>query len=148
MSLKQQIADDMKAAMRAGDRHRRDTLRLLQAALKQREIDERIELDDVAVITVLEKMLKQRLESIKHYVAASRNDLTAIEEAEIAVLQQYMPPALSENELEAIVKDAIAAVEDTSPGKMGKVMALLKLKLAGRADMSKVSAFVKSLIAG
>lgn len=147
MSLKQQIADDMKAAMRTGDTHRRDTLRLLQAALKQREIDERIELDDVAVITVLEKMLKQRVESIKHYVAASRNDLVAIEEAEITVLQQYMPQAMSESELEVIIKDAIATIEDTSPGKMGKVMALLKPKLAGRADMSKVSALVKSMIA-
>lgn len=147
MSLKQQIADDMKAAMRAGDKQRRDTLRLLQAALKQREVDERIELDDVAVIAVLEKMLKQRLESIKHYVTAGRNELVAIEEAEITVLQQYMPQALSENELEAIVKDAIATIEDTSPGKMGKVMAFLKPKLAGRADMAKVSALVKSLIA-
>lgn len=137
----------MKAAMRAGDKQRRDTLRLLQAALKQREVDERIELDDVAVIAVLEKMLKQRLESIKHYVTAGRNELVAIEEAEITVLQQYMPQALSENELEAIIKDAIAAIEDTSPGKMGKVMAFLKPKLAGRADMAKVSALVKSLVA-
>lgn len=137
----------MKAAMRAGDKQRRDTLRLLQAALKQREVDERIELDDVAVIAVLEKMLKQRLESIKHYVTAGRNELVAIEEAEITVLQQYMPQALSENELEAIIKDAIATIEDTSPGKMGKVMAFLKPKLAGRADMAKVSALVKSLIA-
>lgn len=137
----------MKAAMRAGDKQRRDTLRLLQAALKQREVDERIELDDVAVIAVLEKMLKQRLESIKHYVTAGRNELVAIEEAEITVLQQYMPQALSENELEAIIKDAIATIEDTSPGKLGKVMAFLKPKLAGRADMAKVSALVKSLIA-
>lgn len=147
MNLKQQIADDMKAAMRTGDKQRRDTLRLLQAALKQREVDERIELDDTAVIAVLEKMLKQRAESIKHYAAAHRNDLVAIEEAEIAVLQQYMPQALSEDELAAIVRETVAAVEDTSPGKMGKVMALLKPKLAGRADMAKVSAIVKSLIA-
>lgn len=147
MNLKQQIADDMKAAMRTGDKQRRDTLRLLQAALKQREVDERIELDDTAVIAVLEKMLKQRAESIKHYAAAHRNDLVAIEEAEIAVLQQYMPKALSEDELAAIVRETVAAVEDTSPGKMGKVMTLLKPKLAGRADMAKVSAIVKSLIA-
>ncbi len=146
MSLKHQIADDMKAAMRAGDKQRRDALRLLQAALKQREIDERIEVDDAVVIAVLEKMLKQRFESIKHYVTADRNDLVAIEEAEITVLQHYMPQPLSETELEVIVKDAIATIEDTSPGKMGKVMALLKPKLAGRADMSKVSALVKSLI--
>ncbi|MBK6617964.1 MAG: GatB/YqeY domain-containing protein [Nitrosomonas sp.] len=146
MSLKQKIADDMKAAMRAGDKQRRDTLRLLQAGLKQREVDERVEVDDAVVIAVLEKMLKQRLESIKHYVAADRNDLVVIEEAEITVLQHYMPQPLSETELEVIVKDAIAAIEDISPGRMGKVMALLKPKLAGRADMSKVSALVKSLI--
>ncbi len=147
MSLKQQITDDIKAAMREGDKQRRDTLRLLQAALKQREIDERIELDDTTVIAVLEKMLKQRNESIKHYVAADRVDLAVIEEAEIAILQRYMPKALSEAELEEIVKDAIAAIEDASSGKMGKVMASLKPKLAGRADMTKVSALVKSLIA-
>lgn len=147
MSLKQQISDDIKIAMRAGEKQRRDALRLLQAALKQREIDERVELDDTAVIAVLEKMLKQRNESIKHYVAADRTDLAAIEEAEIAVLQHYMPKALSEAELETIVKDAIAAIEDASPGKMGKVMASLKPKLAGRADMTRVSALVKSLIA-
>ena len=137
----------MKVAMRTGDKQRRDTLRLLQAALKQREVDERIELDVVAVIVVLEKMLKQRSESIKHYIAADRNDLVAIEEAEITVLRHYMPQALSETELEVIVKDAVAAIEDTSPGKMGKVMASLKPKLVGRADMTKVSALVKLLIA-
>ncbi|MDT8363967.1 MAG: GatB/YqeY domain-containing protein [Nitrosomonas sp.] len=147
MSLKQQIADDIKTAMRAGNKQRRDTLRLLQAALKQREIDERIELDDAAMVTIIEKMIKQRKESIRHYLAADRTDLAEIEEAEIAVLQHYMPQALSETELEAIVKDAIAVIEDASPGKMGKVMASLKPKLTGRADMTKVSALVKSLMA-
>lgn len=148
MNLKQTIAEDMKAAMRAGDARRRDALRLLQAALKQREVDERIELDDAAVIGVIEKMLKQRKDSIAQYEAAQRQDLAEIEKFEMDVLKVYMPEALNDAELDVIVNEAIASVEDMAPQKMGQVMALLKTKLAGRADMAKVSALVKSKIVG
>lgn len=148
MNLKQTIAEDMKAAMRAGDARRRDALRLLQAALKQREVDERIELDDAAVIGVIEKMLKQRKDSIAQYEAAQRQDLAEIEKFEMDVLKVYMPEALNDAELDMIVNEAIASVEDMAPQKMGQVMALLKTKLAGRADMAKVSALVKSKIVG
>ncbi|MFO7580708.1 GatB/YqeY domain-containing protein [Nitrosomonas halophila] len=148
MNLKQTIAEDMKAAMRAGDAKRRDALRLLQAALKQREVDERIELDDAAVISVIEKMLKQRKDSIAQYEAAQRQDLAEIEKFEVDVLKVYMPEALNDAELDVIVNEAIASIEDMAPQKMGQVMALLKTKLAGRADMAKVSVLVKSKIAG
>ncbi|HRQ06113.1 MAG TPA: GatB/YqeY domain-containing protein [Nitrosomonas halophila] len=148
MNLKQTIAEDMKAAMRAGDTKRRDALRLLQAALKQREVDERIELDDAAVISVIEKMLKQRKDSIAQYEAAQRQDLAEIEKFEVDVLKVYMPEALNDAELDVIVNEAIASIEGMAPQKMGQVMALLKTKLAGRADMAKVSALVKSKIAG
>lgn len=148
MNLKQTIAEDMKAAMRAGDAKRRDALRLLQAALKQREVDERIELDDAAVISVIEKMLKQRKDSIAQYEAAQRQDLAEIEKFEVDVLKVYMPEALNDAELDVIVNEAIASIEGMTPQKMGQVMALLKTKLAGRADMAKVSALVKSKIAG
>lgn len=144
MSLKQQITEDMKTAMRAGDTKRRDAIRLLQAAIKQREVDERIELDDAAVVAVIEKMLKQRRDSISQYEAAQRQDLADAEKYEVGVLQTYMPQTLSDAEVEGALTEAIAATGAQGQQDMGKVMALLKPKLAGRADMGKVSALVKA----
>lgn len=144
MSLKQQITEDMKTAMRAGDTRRRDAIRLLQAAIKQREVDERIELDDAAVVMAIEKMLKQRRDSISQYEAAKRQDLADAEKYEVSVLQAYMPQALSDAEVEGALAEAIAAAGAQGQQDMGKVMALLKPKLAGRADMGKVSALVKA----
>jgi uncharacterized protein len=144
VDLKKQITEDMKAAMRSGDTRRRDAIRLLQAAIKQREVDERIELDDVAVVAVIEKMLKQRKDSIAQYEAAHRQDLADVEKYEMGVLQLYMPQALSDNEVESAVSEAISAVGAKGQQDMGRVMAILKPKLAGRADMGKVSALVKT----
>lgn len=138
----------MKSAMRAGDVKRRDALRLLQAALKQKEVDERIELDDAAVVAVIEKMLKQRRDSIAQYEAAQRQDLADIEKFEAGVLQAYMPEALSDAELDAMISEVIASVGENRSPKIGEVMALLKPKLAGRADMAKVSLLVKVKITG
>ena len=146
MSLKQKITDDMKAAMRSGDTKQRDTIRLLQAAIKQREVDERIELDDAAVIAVIEKMLKQRRDSIAQYEAAQRQDLANVEKDEISVLSAYMPQALSESEIEILIAEAISEAEAKGMQDMGKVMALLKPKLTGRADMAKVSSLIKGKI--
>lgn len=146
MSLKQRITEDMKAAMRSGDTRQRDTIRLLQAAIKQREVDERIELDDAAVIAVIEKMLKQRRDSIAQYEAARRVDLADIEKSEMSVLSAYMPQALNDAEIEALIAEAISATEAKGMQDMGKVMALLKPKLAGRADMAKVSILIKGKI--
>jgi uncharacterized protein YqeY len=148
VNLRQQITEDMKSAMRAGDARRRDAIRLLQAALKQREVDERIELDDAAVIVVIEKMLKQRRDSIAQYEAAGRQDLADAEKFEVGVLQGYMPSALSEAEVDAAVAEAVSTSGAKVPQDMGKVMALLKPRLAGRADMGKVSALVKAKLAG
>lgn len=134
----------MKAAMRAGDAKRRDAIRLLQAAIKQREVDERVELDDAAVVAVIEKMLKQRKDSIAQYEAADRHDLADAEKYETAVLQAYMPQALSDAEVERAVGEAISAVGAQGQQDMGRVMAVLKPKLAGRADMTKVSALVRT----
>lgn len=144
MSLKQQITEDMKTAMRAGDTKRRDAIRLLQAAIKQREVDERINLDDAAVVAVIEKMLKQRRDSISQYEAAQRQDLADAEKYEVGILQTYMPQALSDAEVEGALTEAIAASGAQGQQDMGKVMALLKPGLAGRADMGKVSALVKA----
>lgn len=138
----------MKSAMRAGDVKRRDALRLLQAALKQKEVDERIELDDAAVVAVIEKMLKQRRDSIAQYEAAQRQDLADIEKFEAGVLQAYMPEALSDAELDTMISEVIASVGENGSPKIGEVMALLKPKLAGRADMAKVSLLVKAKITG
>lgn len=135
-------------AMRAGDSKRRDALRLLQAALKQKEVDERIELDDAAIVAVIEKMLKQRKDSITQYEAALRSDLAEIEKFEVEVLQTYMPEALSDTELNTIVDEVIASIEKDGMLKIGQVMALLKPRLAGRADMGKISALVKAKITG
>lgn len=146
MSLKQKITEDMKAAMRSGDTKQRDTIRLLQAAIKQREVDERIELDDAAVIAVIEKMLKQRRDSIAQYEAAQRQDLANVEKDEISVLSVYMPQALSKSEIEVLIAEAISEVGAKGMQDMGKIMALLKPKLAGRADMAQVSSLIKGKI--
>jgi uncharacterized protein YqeY len=138
----------MKSAMRAGDSRRRDAIRLLQAALKQREVDERIELDDAAVIAVIEKMLKQRRDSIAQYEAAHRHDLADAEKFEVNVLQGYMPSALSDAEVDAAIAEAVSAAGAKGPQDMGKVMAILKPRLSGRADMGKVSTLVKARLAG
>ena len=142
--LKQEITEHMKAAMRSGDTKRRDAIRLLQAAIKQREVDERIEMNDAMVIVVIEKMIKQRKDSITQYVAAKREDLANIERYEVGVLQAYMPKALNDSEIESIVEDVISLIGAKKPQEMGKVIAALRPKLAGRADMGKVAALVKS----
>ncbi|MGH8761935.1 MAG: GatB/YqeY domain-containing protein [Nitrosospira sp.] len=143
MDMKQQITEDMKAAMRAGDTRRRDAIRLLLAAIKQREVDERIALNDAAVIAVMEKMLKQRRDSIAQYEAAHRDDLADAEKYEMGVLQAYMPEALSDSEVENAVAEAIFAAGARGQQDMGRVMAALKSRLSGRADMGKVSTLVR-----
>jgi uncharacterized protein YqeY len=148
MNLRTQITDDMKAALKGGDKPRLAALRLLLAAMKQREVDERIELDDSAVISVIEKMLKQRKDSITQYEAAKRPDLADVEKFESSVLSSYMPQGLSAAEIEAIVVDAIATAGAKIPADMGKVINLVKPKVAGRADMGEVSKLVKSKLAG
>ncbi|MDH4283818.1 MAG: GatB/YqeY domain-containing protein [Gallionellaceae bacterium] len=144
MSLKQQINEDMKTAMRAKDAARLGAIRLLLAAMKQREVDERIELADADVIAIIEKMIKQRRDSISQFEAAGRQELADAEKFEISVLQSYMPQQMSEAEIAAAVAEAVASSGAKSPQEMGKVIALLKPKLAGRADMGKVSALVKA----
>jgi uncharacterized protein len=148
MSLKIRITDDMKSVMKAGDKPRLGTIRLIQAAIKQREVDERIELDDTQVLAVLEKMLKQRRDSVTQYEAAGRQDLADVEKAEIVVIEAYMPAQLSEAELAEAVAAAVAESGAAGPQDMGKVMGLLKGRLAGRADMGKVSGLVKARLAG
>jgi len=148
MPLKDRINDDVKAAMRGGDARRRDALRLLLAALKQREVDERKDLADADVVAVVEKMIKQRRESIAQFEKGGRQDLAQNEQYEIGLFQGYMPQALSDAEIEAAVAEAIAAAGAKAPSDMGKVMGALKGKLAGKADMSKVSALVKTKLAG
>lgn len=148
MSLKARISDDLKAAMRAADVARRDALRLLLAALKQREVDERKELGDPDVVGVIDKMIKQRRDSIAQFEKGGRQDLADAEKFEVGVLQAYMPQALSEDEIASAVSDAIATTGAKSAADMGRVMGALKGKLAGRADMGKVSALVKSRLAG
>jgi len=148
MTLKARINDDVKTAMRGGDARRRDALRLLLSALKQREVDERKELADADVVAVMEKMIKQRRESIAQFEKRGRQDLAQNEQYEIGLFQAYMPQALSGAEIEAAVAEAIAAAGAKAPSDMGKVMGILKGKLAGRADMSKVSGLVKAKLAG
>jgi uncharacterized protein YqeY len=148
MPLKDRINDDVKTAMRGGDTRRRDALRLLLAALKQREVDERKELADPDVVAVLDKMIKQRREAIAQFEKGGRQDLAQNEEFEIGVFQAYMPQALSDTEVEAAVAEAIAGAGARAPSDMGKVMGALKGKLAGRADMTRVSALVKAKLAG
>ena len=144
MSLKARIIEDMKLAMKAKEAARLGAIRLLLAAIKQREVDERIELDDAAVITVIEKMLKQRKDSIAQYEAAKRQELADAEKFEIEVLTAYMPQAMSTDAVAAIIAEALAASGAKSPADMGKVMALVKPRIAGRADMGEISKLVKS----
>jgi uncharacterized protein len=146
MSLKQQITEDMKAAMRAKETARLGTIRLLTAAIKQKEVDERIEVTDAHILTIIEKMIKQRKDSISQFEAGGRQDLADIEKAELIILSAYMPASLSEAEIRAEVAVAVAATGASGPQDMGKVMAVLKPKLAGRADMTMVSGIVKTAL--
>jgi uncharacterized protein len=148
MSLKERITEDMKAAMRARDSERLGTIRLLTAAMKQKEVDERVELDDVAVVGIVDKMLKQRKDSIEAFEKAGRQDLADKEKAEVTVLQAYLPARLSGDEIAAEVKAIVAQLGAKGPGDMGKVMGAVKAKLAGKADMGQVSAAVKAALAG
>ncbi|GGH49932.1 aspartyl-tRNA amidotransferase subunit B [Comamonas phosphati] len=146
MSLKAQITEDMKTAMRAKDSARLGTIRLLQAAMKQKEVDERVELDDAAVIAIVDKLIKQRKDSIAAYESASRQDLADVEKAEIEVLKVYLPERMSEAEITAAVQAIVAEVGAAGPGDMGKVMGAVKARLAGKADMGQVSAAVKAAL--
>ncbi len=147
MSLKTQLSDDMKAAMKSGAKDRLLVIRLIQAGIKQREVDERIELDDAQVLSVMEKMLKQRRDSIAQFGAANRQDLVDIEEAEVVVIQAYMPAALSDDEITAIIAAAIASTGASDAKDMGKVVAAVKPQVTGRADMGKVSQQIKAALA-
>jgi uncharacterized protein YqeY len=147
MSLKDQITEDMKSAMRAKDTARLGAIRLLLAAIKQREVDERIVVDDAGVITTVEKMIKQRKDSISQFEKAGRDDLVAIEAGEMAILQAYLPAQLSDTEVEAAVAAAVASTGAVGPQDMGKVIGVLKAQLAGKADMGKVSGLVKAALA-
>lgn len=148
MTLKQQLTDDMKAAMRGGEKDRLGVIRLILAAIKQREVDERIELDDVQTLAVLEKMVKQRKDSISQFEAANRQDLADIEKAEMKVIEVYLPAKLSDEEVDALINEAIAATGASSARDMGKVVAAVKEKAAGRADMGVVSGRIKARLAG
>ena len=145
-TLKERITDDMKAAMRAADKERLGTIRLLQAAIKQREVDERVAMDDAQVLSIIEKMIKQRKESIVQFEAGGRPDLADKEKSEIAQLQDYLPAQLDAAEIDAIIKDAIASTGAASVKDMGKVMAVVKSKAAGRVDMGAVSARIKTAL--
>jgi uncharacterized protein YqeY len=147
MSLKDQITEDMKAAMRAKDAAKLGAIRLITAAMKQKEVDERIELNDAMVLAIIEKMIKQRKDSISQFEAGGRQDLADIEKAEMVILSAYMPAGLTEAEMQAAVSEAVAEVGATGPQDMGKLMAVLKPKLAGRADMTVISAMVKAALA-
>ncbi|WP_158882722.1 GatB/YqeY domain-containing protein [Rhodanobacter sp. L36] len=148
MTLKQQLTEDMKTAMRGGDKHKLGVVRLMLAAIKQREVDERVELDDVQVLATLEKMLKQRRDSVSQFDAANREDLSAIERAEMVVIETYLPSKLSESEIEVLVDAAIRDTGASSARDMGKVVAAVKEKAAGRADMAVVSGQIKARLAG
>jgi len=148
MSLKTQITDDVKQAMRSGEKERLKTLRMVTAAIKQREIDERTELDDSQVLAVVEKMIKQRRESAEQYREGNRPELAEAEEAEIAILEPYLPEQLSEAELVEMVDKTIAEAGATEMSGMGQVMGLLKPRIQGRADMGEVSRLVRSRLAG
>ncbi len=148
MTLKQQLTDDMKAAMKSGDKDSLGVIRLINAAIKQKEVDERVELDDAAVLAVLDKMVKQRKDSVTQYEAAAREDLAAIERAEIVVIERYLPAKLDEAAILAAIDAAIAQTGASGAADMGKLMGVLKPKLAGQADMGQVSALVKRRLAG
>ena len=147
-SLKGRITDDMKAAMRSGEKERLGVIRMVTAAIKQREVDERISLDDAQVLSVLEKMIKQRKESVAQFQAGNRADLVAKESAEIALLQGYLPSQLSDSEIDALIADAITATGAASIKDMGKVMGIIKGKAQGRADMAAVGAKIKAKLGG
>ena len=148
MSLKARITEDMKAAMRAGEKDRLSCIRMLQAGIKQREVDERVELGDAEVLAIIEKMIKQRKESVTQFQAGNRPDLAARESAEIALLSGYLPAQLGEAELATLIREAVAATGASSMKDMGKVMAALKPKVQGRADMGALSARIKSALGG
>jgi uncharacterized protein YqeY len=148
MTLRERITEDMKAAMRAGEKDRLGLIRMLQAAIKQREVDERITLDDAQALSVIEKMIKQRKESVVMFEAGARADLVAKETAEITILTGYLPAQLSAADLDALIKEAIASTGAASIKDMGKVMGIVKGKAAGRADMAAVGARIKALLAG
>jgi uncharacterized protein YqeY len=148
MPLKQQLTDDMKAAMKSGDKHSLGVIRLINAAIKQKEVDERIEMDDAAVIAVLDKMVKQRKDSVTQFEAAAREDLAQIEREEIVVIERYLPAKMGEADIVAAIQAAIAQTGASSPADIGKLMGALKPKLAGQADMGLVSTLVKQHLAG
>jgi uncharacterized protein len=148
MSLKARITEDMKTAMKAKEAARLATVRLLLAAIKQKEVDERIELDDTAVAAVIEKLVKQRKDSVSQYQAAARQDLADAEQAEIAILAAYLPEKMSAEETAAAVAAAVSETGASGPADMGKLMAVLKPRLAGKADMAEVSKLVKAALAG
>jgi hypothetical protein len=153
MPLKQQLTDDMKAAMKSGDKHSLGVIRLINAGIKQKEVDERIEMDDAAVIAVLDKMVKQRKDSVTQFEAAAREDLAQIEREEIVVIERYLPAKMGEAEIVAAIQAAIAQLSNESggaisPADIGKLMGALKPKLAGQADMGLVSTLVKKSLAG
>jgi uncharacterized protein YqeY len=148
MTLKARITEDMKAAMRAGEKDRLSCIRMLQAGIKQREVDERIELDDAQVLAVIDKMIKQRKESVAQFEAGNRADLVAKESAEIALLSGYLPPQLDAAELDKLIREAIASTGAASMKDMGKVMGVLKPKVQGRADMGALSGRIKSALGG
>jgi uncharacterized protein len=148
MSLKQRLTDDMKTAMKAGEKERLGTIRLINAAIKQKEVDERVEMDDARVLAVLEKMVKQRKDSIEQYDKAGRDDLAAVERAEMAIIGQYLPEKMGEAEIRAAIEAAVAETGASGPSDMGKVMGVLKPRLAGQADMGEVSKLIKQRLAG
>ena len=148
MTLKTRLTDDMKAAMKGGDKASLGVIRLVNAAIKQREVDERVELDDAQVLAVLEKMVKQRKDSVQQYAAAGREDLADIERAEIVVIERYLPEKMDEAGIRAAVDAAIAETGASGPSDMGKLMGVLKPRLAGQADRGEVSRLVKQRLAG
>lgn len=148
MTLKHQLTEDMKTAMRAGEKHRLGVIRLMLAAIKQREVDERIELDDAQILAALEKMLKQRRDSVSQFDAAGREDLSSIEREEMTVIETYLPAKLDDAEIEALVDAAISETGASSPRDMGRVVAAVKQKADGRADMAVVSGKIKAKLAG
>lgn len=147
MSLKQRLTEDMKTAMKAGEKDRLGTIRLINAAIKQKEVDERVEMDDTLVLAILEKMMKQRKDSVSQFEAANREDLAVIERAEMAIIEQYLPAKLGEAQVLAVIDAVIAETGATGPADMGKVMGAIKPKLAGQADMGEVSKLIKQRLA-
>lgn len=147
-TLKQRLTDDMKTAMKAGEKERLATIRLINAAIKQKEVDERVEMDDARVLAVLEKMVKQRKDSIEQYDKAGRDDLAAIERAELVIIDQYLPAKLGEAEIRAAIEAAVIETGASGPADMGKLMGVLKPRLAGQADMGEVSKLIKQRLAG